>query len=526
MIRLLLGLILITATLEQKLLAEQWDKYQQDPKGFITTCLDVKPEHFWPKMEEIANSVRDNQFTAVPACHDVSKTYGAARIVNWFKSCYNPSTIITTAPSDNLVRNQLWREIHASYSGAKVKLGGKMTSLMWDCKPSKEILEILDPEQRALWEKNFALGFSTSPDTVTEYATKIQGFHNKWLLCVLDEAGGILRAIWKAILEGLIINERCKVLAIGNCTDPTSMFYKVCQPDSGWNVIHISVQDTPNYKLSKEVIPNVAGRSYWNRMKKDYGEHSNTFKVRCKGEFPEFREGTFFGRELAIAKKETKEEQSRVGNYPYETTQPVYSALDIGDMYTAGLFVQFLRGRIRIIDCYWDNQGLGIGNYKKVMDCKEYIWGKEHYAGPDLVTSNAKSAQTGMVMRDTAAQLGLNLIPVFPHTVEEGHQAIRDIFPLIEINKPFCKVFLQATEGYRKKKNEALSTDDQPAYHDTPVPNAWENHMMAALRHLAMAYRYQSFGGRSLGRTRPREDTLYVDSTTADSYNYKKHGFR
>jgi len=506
-------------------LAQRWFEYRQDPKGHITTCLDVKPEHYWDKMELIADSVRDNQFTAVPACHAVSKTYLAGRIAVSFKSCYNPSTVVTTAPSDNLVKNQLWKEIHAAYSGAKVELGGKMTTLMWDCKPSKVILEQLEPEQRSLWEKNFAIGFSTSPDTVTEYATKMQGFHNTWVLVILDEAGGILRPIWKAVLEGLAINKRCKVLAIGNPTDPTSIFYNVCQAGSGWNVINISVTDTPNYKQGKEIIPNVAGRNYYNRMKKKYGEHSNTFKIRVLGQFPEYREGTFYGREYAIAKRSTKEQQSRVGDYPYERTELVYSFSDIGDIYTAGLFGQFIKGRIRIIDCYWDNQGLGIAAYKKAMDCKEYVWGKEHYTGPDLVTSNAKSAQTGMVMRDTAAQLGLNLIPVFPHKVEEGVQAVRDIWPLLEINKPYCKVLLQATEGYRKKKNESLSTDDQPAYHDTAVPNAWENHMMDALRHLAMAYRYQSIGGKCLGRTRPRQDTLYAPGVTDDNYDYKKHGF-
>jgi hypothetical protein len=99
---------------------------------------------------------------------------------------------------------------------------------------------------------------------------------------------------------------------------------------------------------------------------------------------------------------------------------------------------------------------------------------------------------------------------------------------LLEINEPLCKVFLQAVEGYRKKKNEALSTEDQPAYHETPVPNAWENHMMDALRHLAMAYTIQTFNGQSLGRTRPREDTLYhPGAAEADkNYDYKKHGFR
>ena len=508
------GLAVITATKQEMQIAAKWNEYRQDPKGFITTCLDVKPEHFWDKMEEIAESVRDNQFTAVPACHFVSKTYGAGRIINWFKSCFNPSTVITTAPSDNLVRNQLWKEIHASYSGAKVELGGKMTSLMWDCKPSPAILEALEPAQRALWEKNFAIGFSTSPDTSSEYATKAHGWHNKWVLVVLDEAGDVHKSIWKTAIEGLMVDERCKILAIGNPTDPTGYFYNVCQPDSGWNVIHIGVKDTPNYKLGREVIPSVAGRSYYDRMRKKYGEYSNTFKVRVLGEFPEYREGTYYGREYAEAVK-----QQRVGDYPFDPTHKVYAFDDLGDMYTAGLFAQFIHGGINIIDCYWDNQGQGIPAYAKVIGSKPYLWGKEHYAGPDLVTSNERSVQTGMTTRDVAAQLGINFVPVIPHSFDDGIQAVRSIWPLLRINKPLCKVFIQAAEGYRKKKNESISTDDQPSFHQTPVPNAWENHMMDALRHLAMAYRYQKPGIGQISGTpdlrRPtssyKEDCKYSD---------------
>lgn len=503
---------MIPATTEQKLLAEQWDRYQQNPKGFITTCLDVKPEHFWPKMEEIANSVRDNQFTAVPACHDVSKTYGAGRIVAWFKSCFNPSTVITTAPSDNLVKNQLWKEIHAAHAGAKVDLGGRMTSLMWNCKPSKDVLEHLDPDQRALWEKNFALGFSTSPDTATEHATKIVGWHNKWVLCVLDEAGGILRAIWKAMLEGLIINERCKVLAIGNPTDPTGYFYKVCQPGSGWNVINIAVTDTPNYKQNREVIPNVAGRDYYNRMKKEHGEKSNTFKIKCLGQFPDWLEGTFFGSRMAQAKRD-----GHIGDYPWEETAKVYTFADYGDIYSAKLFVQFIQGTIRIIDFYYDNSGVGVPGYCKVMDSKPYIYAKRqgHWAGPDLDPeqgSNRKSLATGKTIVDEFAQLGYGMSIVDKHSFNDGIEDFRTIFPKIRINRRTCKDLIIAWKTYRKKKNEALSTDDKPAYHNDPVKD-WTAHVADAGRHLARAYRWQLvIDGQLIGYPDPIPANAYADS--------------
>ena len=497
---------MITATKQEVNIAAKWDSYRQNPKEFITTCLDVKPEHYWSKMEEIANSVRDNQFTAVHASHSVSKTFGAGRIATWFKACYNPSTVVTTAPSDNLVRNQLWREIHAAFAGSKIELGGKMTALQWDCKPNKGILEGIEPAQRALWEKNFAIGFSTSPDSVTEHATKMQGFHNTWVLVILDEAGGILRPIWKAAIEGLMIDERCKILAIGNPTDPIGYFSDVCKPDSGWNVINISVRDTPNYIEGREIVPGVAGKDYYNRMAAKYGMSSNTFKIRVLGQFPSFREGTFYGREIAKARQE-----DRIGDYPHETGLRVYSFSDLGDMYTAFLFVQFRQGRIRIIDCYWNNQGVGLPEYAKALHSKPYDY-IEHYTGRDIIESNAKSVQTGMFTRDIAAQLGINFTPVIPAGFDDGIECVRSIWPLLEINKTLCKIFIQATDGYRKKKNESISTDDQPSYHQTPVPNAWENHMMDALRHLALAYRFMIGKGRS----------LTVDKTTSTRYQDDK----
>lgn len=472
--------------------AKRLFEYQDDPKGFITTCLDVKPEYFWDKMQEIAESVRDNQFTAVPAGHDVSKTYLAGRLSVWFKTCFVPSTVITTAPSDKLVKNQLWREIHTTHSGAKIPLGGKMNTLDWDCKPSKHILEELSPEERALWEKNFAIGFSTSPDTAKEHATKMQGWHNKWVFVILDEAGGILRAIWKAALEGLMINERCKILAIGNPTDPTGYFYKVCQPGSGWNVINISVTDTPNYKKGREIIPNVAGRAYYERMKKDYGEDSNTFKIRVLGQFPEWLEGTYYGLRLAKAKKE-----ERVGDYPCDEHAPVYTFNDFGDIYTATIFVQFLHGMIRIIDDYWDYEGMGLPAWSKVLDSKGWTY-RDNFAGPDLDTSNRKSFQTGKTTIDVAAELGKSLTPVINHRFNDGIAAARGIWPFIQINKKTCPTFIAAMAGYGKKKNIAASTDEQIVFHDQEA-KTWHRHMADALRHVAIAFRYMEIGGDYIG---------------------------
>ncbi len=505
-------------------IADAMVAYQTDPIGFAVDVLGLNPDHIWGKMRAICESVRDYQLTAVPAAHSVSKTFSAGRIVvPWFKVCFQPSTVITTAPSDNQVRNQLWREIHAAFASARAPLGGNMTSLLWDHKPSQMVLDSLPVSERALWEKNFAIGFSTSPDTSAEHATKMQGWHNEYLLAVLDEACGILSQIWRTVMEGLVINERCKVLAIGNPTDPESEFADACRlhgkldhletssepylSDRGFHVVPVSVMDTPNYQQGREVIPGVAGRDYESKILARHRQGSNGWLVRCRGAFPSHREGTYYGQEYADAQRE-----KRIGHYPYDPSFRAYRFADFGDVWTAAFDVQFIRGRIRVVNDYWDNngavtshggsmpmEGQGALGVARSMQAMPYIWGSEHYAGPDLEGSNKQSfSASGKTTRDTLRGLGCNFRGVQNVSFDEGIQAARLIWPMLDIDEQGAGTFLKAAKGYGKLKNESLSTPDEPAYHDQPA-KTWHRHMMDALRHLAVQFRFGTIGGEYLG---------------------------
>jgi hypothetical protein len=485
--------------------------YRSDPIGFLHNILGIPKLYIWFKMREILESVRDNQFTAVRAGHSVSKTFTSGRVVPWFKTCFQPSTVITSAPSDNQVRNQLWREVHSSCAGSKIRLGGKLTTLGWDMKPSDAVLKTLEPEQRKLWEKNFAIGFSTSADTATEHATKMQGWHNEWLLVILDEACGIMPQIWRTIMEGLIIDDQCKVLAIGNPTDPECEFAKACQSsdiekmegnetyisDEGWNVITVAATDTPNYKQDIKVIPGLAGRDYVKRIVEKYGENGDGTRIRVKGLFPTRKEGTYYGHQVAAARRE-----KRIDRFPWDNSAPVFTISDTGDMFTATLFVQFIRERIRIIDDYWDNEGLGIPNWCKVCQSKPYVY-RGHFVGPELAYGTAGRQQTGRSTIDIAAENGFHLEPVVKHTFDNGIEAGRSIWGLIDVNKDTCKTYIMAASGYGKKKNQALSTDEETVFHDQPA-KTWHRHMMDAHRHLAIAYRYMAIGDEFLGMPAPK----------------------
>lgn len=509
---------MVTATPLDRAIDAKRIAYRRDPIGFAVNVLGMREDYIWPKMVELAEGVRDHQKVCVRAGHFVSKTYSLGRIiVPWYKTCFLPSTVVTTAPSDNQVRNQLWREIHAAYESSLVPLGGKMTTLQWDMKPSKEVLDSLRPEMRANWEKNFAIGFSTSPDSAAEHATKMQGWHNEYVLVVIDEGCGMATQIWRTAIEGLINDDQCKVVVIGNPTDPECDMAKACyssdtdknegkEPyisDKGWYIITIDARDNPNYQQRRRVIPGLASYEWVQSIFKEYGEDGDSARYRVKGLFPTYKEGTYYGKKLAAVRKDR-----RIGAFPADPTAPVYTFSDYGDMYTATIFVQFIQGRIRIIGEYWDYEGKGAPAWTAMCDdrCKA---GKYHYrghwAGPDLTRSNKQSFATGRTIVDTLRDLGYVVWSVQSHSFDDGIEAGRALWSLIEIDEESCPSFIKAAAGYGKEKNQRLSTDEQVVYHNQPA-KTWHCHMMDAYRHLAMQYRYGKIGDKVLGY-KPPQDT-------------------
>ena len=354
----------------------------------------------------------------------------------------------------------------------------------------------------------------------------MQGWHNEWFLALADEACGILPQIWRTIMEALIVDDHCKFLGIGNPTDPESEFAKSCfssdpdkqegsatyTSDMGYNVITISVYDTPNYKQNKRVIPGLAGRDYVKRIIAKYGPDGDGTRIRVRGLFPTQKEGTYYGRQVYTAEKER-----RIGEYPWDNSAPVYTFSDFGDMNTATIFVQFIRDRVRIIDDFWDNEGLGIPAWCTMCQSKPYTYGG-HFGGPELGSGSPGRAQTGKATKDIAAALGFDLTPVIPHAFDDGIQCGRSIWNLITVDKRSCPTYVKALKGYGKKKNMALSTDEETVYHDMPA-KTWHRHMADAHRHLAVHYKYSDIKGEFIGESAQRLTENPQRQTEKSSYD-------
>lgn len=236
-------------------------KMLQDPRFIREHLLKY---HAWSKQRQILDSVRKHKRTAVRSCHGVGKTATAAVAVLEFM-LEGPCRVVTTAPTWAQVEQLLWREIAMRHKNIQPAFGTLF----------KTSLEVA-PD----W---FALGLST--DTPERF----QGHHANRMLLVVDEASGVDESIYNAA-EGFLTAEGARILLIGNPTRTTGTFYRAFKPDSGWNRIHISALDSPNF--TGEAVPEEVSRALVTQewvmdAKRQWGEESPQYKIRVLGEFAE-----------------------------------------------------------------------------------------------------------------------------------------------------------------------------------------------------------------------------------------------
>lgn len=257
-------------------ISNPWARYQNDPVGFV---VDGIGESLWSKQVEILESLKNNKRTVVPACHAPGKSHLASRAVAWWLSCYPPGTAVavTTATTNRQVRNILWKNIRQV--AAMHNLPGEVLTVQWKL-------------------NNTVAGYGFSPAAHDE--TAVQGIHAPNLLVVVDEAGGISDTIGQA-LESLMTGGNTRLLVLGN--PPTDLedtwFERICGSPL-YNVIPISVYDTPNFTgeetgqcrscpphvESHKVAKHLVDESWVNDIVSEFGDDSPFVEARVHARFP------------------------------------------------------------------------------------------------------------------------------------------------------------------------------------------------------------------------------------------------
>jgi hypothetical protein len=220
----------------------------------------------WAKQIEIAESVRDHRRTAVKSAHSVGKSFISARIGVWWLHAWQPSVVLTTAPTGRQVTNILWREWRTAVAKTKLPLLGRCLVQRHEIAPD--------------W---YAIGFKaadTDPDA-------FQGFHSLKPLVIVDEAAGVPETVFDA-LDAVMSNQDARMLLIGNPTNPAGTFYNAFHKDRAlYHTISVTAYDTPNFQPGARQRPYLVSPQAVQEEIDKHGPDSTWVRCRINAEFPE-----------------------------------------------------------------------------------------------------------------------------------------------------------------------------------------------------------------------------------------------
>lgn len=259
--------------------------YLTDP---VAWCADVLGKHVWSKQGDIMQSLVDHTHTAVVSCNGAGKSAIAGMAGAWWVAVHDPYEValIASAPTYPQIARVLFRELKDNHKAAAVRgfaLPGHINqSEEWK----------LDDEYGTL------VGFGRRPAD-TDIVSAFQGIHRRYVMVVLDEAGGIPTDLYTAA-EAVTTTADSRVLAIGNPDRRGTEFHRIFREDDTWNKIKISAFDTPNFtgeKVPEKLQPLLIQPTWVERQKIAWGEDSARYRSKILAEFPEEDDTTFFSQQ-------------------------------------------------------------------------------------------------------------------------------------------------------------------------------------------------------------------------------------
>ena len=207
---------------------------------------------------------------AIASGHGIGKSCLTAWLVNWILDTRFGAKGMVTANTGAQLQSKTWAEI--TKWGKK-----KLTAHWWDFK-SKEITSKFSPEawriDAVTWDEKKSEAFAG------QHAASSSSFY------VFDEASIVPDSIWEVAKGGLTDGEPF-FFAFGNPTRNTGAFYDCFHSKKdNWITFNIDSRDVT-----------ITNKDEIERMRLEYGEASDFFKVRVKGEFPQESSNLFIPRE-------------------------------------------------------------------------------------------------------------------------------------------------------------------------------------------------------------------------------------
>ena len=292
---------------------------------------------------------------------------------------------------------------------------------------------------------------------------------------VLDEMADFPASAWSNVIRPALADRRGSATFISTPKGKNEF----------WELWH-EAQDDPNWftAMLKASDTSILDQEELDEARRTMGDDRYEQEFECS--FEAAIQGAFYAKEMKEAT-----EDGRITRVPYDRAASVITAWDlgIGDS-TAIWFAQYVAQEIRIID-YYENSGVGLDHYAKVLLDKEYHY-EQHILPHDV---QVKELGTGKSRLETLDALGIRNIQIAPKlAVEDGIQAARTMIPKCWFDADNCTRGIEALRQYRRDFDEKLKTWRGRPLHD------WTSHGADAFRYLAVGYRSQSDWGEPIRR--------------------------
>lgn len=219
----------------------------------------------------------------ISAGHGVGKSAEVSWLILWAMSREDTRGVVTATTAGQM-KTKTWAELAKWYQLYIAKELFVLTT---------ESLYSADPDHAKTWRVDAVPWNISNTDAFA-------GLHNKGkrVLLLFDEASGIDDAIWE-VSEGALTDARTQIIwaSFGNPTRTTGRFHKGCtRPRPGVTEYH-RVDGRDVRFTNKQQI------AEWAR---EYGDDSDFFRVRVKGQFPRAGASNFIGAEACeMARRRT-----------------------------------------------------------------------------------------------------------------------------------------------------------------------------------------------------------------------------
>jgi len=273
--------------------------------------------------------------------------------------------------------------------------------------------------------------------------------------------------------------------------------------------------DCPDYVLKDTIIIPKEIEEYFTKLEQDgidltddqkawYYKKLLTQKDDMKREYPSTPneafesaiDGSFYAKWIREARFE-----GRVSSVPWDKQARVSIAFDPGYLDScAVVWFQVIGQEIHVID-YYENSGEGLSHYLGIIKSKPYVY--QSYFGPHDIENHQFS--TGLSTKEVGASLGVSFITLqtLKLRLEDGIEAVRNLFPRIWIDEQKCSRLIKCIENYRKEFDV-----NYQIYKNKPIHDQF-SHGADAFRYMAIAIKTHVDSAKS-GISDAEADKMYA----------------